>query len=188
MQKQLVSSHQIAQIVLRCLRDGKSVEIESLGRFRSAGDDSFSFAPPKAPRIFLAHINEDSAIALKIFVRLKAAGLNPWLDKKKLLAGQNWPRAIEKAIRSSDFFVPCFSKHSLVKRSRFNSELRIALECAEMQPLEEPFLIPVRLEDTIIPAKIADKIQYVDLFPNFEGGVARLVQAIETAAKAKVSS
>ena len=179
MQKQLVSSEQIAQIVLHCLREGKTVEIESLGKFRPENQDEFSFDPPKSPRVFLAHVEEDSAPVLKLYSKLKAAGLNPWMDKKKLLAGQNWPRAIEKAIRASDFFVPCFSKRALAKRSRFNSELRLAMECAELQPLEEPFIVPVRLEDTTVPAKIAEKIQYVDLFPNFDQGVQRLIQALK---------
>ena len=185
MQKQLISSEQIAQIVLRCLRDGKCVEIENLGRFRPSGDGSYSFDPPKTPRVFLAHVDEDSATVLRLYEKLKAAGLNPWIDKKKLLAGQNWPRAIEQAIRTCDFFVPCFSKRAMAKRGRFNSELRLGIECAELQPLEMPFIVPVRLELTEVPAKIAESIHYVDLFPNFDRGVSRLIKAIEIAGRQK---
>jgi hypothetical protein len=103
----------------------------------------------------------------------------PWMDKEKLLPGQNWPRSIERAIEISDAFVPCFSRRSLAKRGQFQSELRWAMDCARRIPLEETFLIPVRLEPCGVPKRISDQVQYVDLFPDWERGMRRLVRALK---------
>jgi hypothetical protein len=96
------------------------------------------------------------------------------MDQENLVPGQNWPRAIERAIELSDFFVGCFSRRSVVKRGHFQCELRYALDLAAKVPLEDIFLVPVRLDECEVPRQIARKTQYVDLFPNWEAGVERL--------------
>ena len=72
----------------------------------------------------------------------------------------------------------CFSRRSTTKRGSFHSELRYALACAAMVPLDEIFFIPVRFEECLVPARIAKKIQYVDLFPNWETGMERVLAII----------
>ena len=62
------------------------------------------------PQVFLAYVEEDFATVRELANGLQAAGFSPWLDKQKLLPGQNWPRSIQRAIGISDFFVPCFSR------------------------------------------------------------------------------
>ena len=52
----------------------------------------------------------------RLFDGLETRGLSPWLDRRKLLPGQNWPRAIEEAIETSDFFIACFSRLSVPRR------------------------------------------------------------------------
>ncbi len=76
----------------------------------------------------------------KLYTAFERKGLRPWLDKKKLMPGQNWPRAIETAIQTSDFFVACFSRRSTSKRGSFHSELRYALACASQGPAGRNFL------------------------------------------------
>jgi hypothetical protein len=124
-------------------------------------------------------VQEDLKFARKLYSALAGEGFDPWLDKKKLLPGQNWPRAIETAISTSDFFVACFSPRSVYKRGSFHSELRYALECASRVPLDEIFLIPARLEYCITPARIARQIEYVDLFPNWDEGIGRIVAVMQ---------
>ena len=65
------------------------------------------------------------------------------------------------------------------KRGGFQSEVRYALDCANRLPVDDVFLIPVRLDDCRVPARIQRETQYVDLFPSFEAGVERAVAAIE---------
>jgi hypothetical protein len=106
------------------------------------------------------------------------------MDKDKLIPGQNWPRAIRRAIEISDAFVACFSARSTCKRGPFQSELRWALQCAQRMPLEESFLIPVRLEACTVPRQIQERVQYVDLFPDWDAGVKKLVRAVKRTGRA----
>ncbi len=171
------SSTEIARIVRRCLERGGTVEIDGLGAFRpDAG--SFVFVPRLRPKVFLGYAVEDREAAERLFDDLERAGLDPWLDTRKLLPGQNWPRAIEQAIAISDFFVACFSQRSVPKRGHFQSELRYALDCATRLPLDEVFLIPARLEECRVPARVQREFHYVDLFPSWERGVQRILSMI----------
>jgi hypothetical protein len=94
---------------------------------------------------------------------------------RKLLPGQNWPRAIESAIETSDFFVACFSENSVHKTGGFQSEVRYALDCARRVPLDEIFVVPLRLDGCRVPRSIQREFQYVDFFPDWSRGIRRLV-------------
>jgi hypothetical protein len=143
-------------------------------------NQGFRFVAQTKPRIFIAYVEEDLGFAKELYQVFEQRGFRPWLDKKRLMPGQNWPRAIETAIHSSDFFVACFSRRSTTKRGSFHSELRYALACAARVPLDEIFFIPVRLEDCTLPGRIAKRIQYVDLFPDWETGVKRVLAVIQS--------
>jgi len=172
----------IVKVLRNSLARGRAVEVEGLGVFRSGSKRGYRFVPEARPRVFIAYVQEDFALARKLCDALKASGFSPWLDKDQLLAGQNWPRAIERAIGISDVFVACFSPRSVVKRGQFPSELRYALDCARRRPLEDLFLIPVRFEPCEIPRRIAEQTQYVDLFPDWERGMKRVVRSVRKAA------
>lgn len=181
----------IAEIVRESLARGHRVEIEGLGTFRATSrgaggadaKETYEFAPQTVAQVFIAYATEDLADARRLCAALQSQGCSPWLDKDKLLAGQNWPRAIERAIEVSDVFVACFSRRSITKRGMFQQELRYALECARRRPFDDPFLLPARLEECDMPGRIADHVQYVDLFPDWEKGVRRLARAIRKAAR-----
>jgi TIR domain-containing protein len=178
------SRHQVAEVVRMALDAGKTVEIEGLGTFQVAAEDhGYRFESQIAPEIFLAYVGEDLAPARRLCEALRAQGFSPWLDKDELLPGQNWPRAIERAIENSDAFVACFSTRSIVKRGQFQSELRYALDCARQRPLDQTFLIPVRLEECAVPRRISNQVQYVDLFPDWHKGVRRIARSIRKAAR-----
>ena len=186
-----ISWLQVAEVVRVALDAGKTVEIEGLGTFQVAArrasawrkDQGCQFEPQTAPEVFLAYVVEDLAPARRLCEALRAEGFSPWLDKDKLLPGQNWPRAIERAIEISDAFVACFSTRSIVKRGQFQSELRYALDCARQFPLDQTFLIPVRLEECAVPLRISSHVHYVDLFPDWHRGVRRIARSIRKAAR-----
>lgn len=156
------------------VRSGAAIEIDGLGCFELDGEQVV-FQPSNRPRVFLAYAKEDRAQVIKLAAALKKAGFEPWRDEEKLLPGQNWPRAIQRAIELSDFFVMCFSARSVAKRGFFHSELRHALDVAACVPLDEIFLIPVRLSDCEIPLQISRKTQYIDLFPDWHAGMKALL-------------
>jgi hypothetical protein len=169
------SCQQVARIVLRGVAEGKSVEIDGLGIFYPDARRGFRFVPRALPQVFIAYGAEDEPMAARLYEDLNRDGFRPWMDVRKLLAGQNWPRAIEAAIESSDFFVACFSGNSVRKKGGFQSELRYALDCARRVPLDEIYIVPLRLDDCAVPRIIQHELQYIDLFPDWDAGVDRLL-------------
>lgn len=173
-------ARQLAQIVIRGLAAGHPVEIDGLGVFHPDPTAGCRFEPITAPRVFLAYAKEDAASVERLYDDLEAAGFRPWMDIRKLLPGQNWPRAIESAIENSDFFVACFSSASVDKRGGFQAEIRYALDCARHLPLDEIFLVPVRLDPCRVPRSIQREFQYVDLFPDWADGILRVVATLQS--------
>lgn len=169
----------VAGVLKGCLEKGKRVEIDGLGEFRPVDGGGYEFVAHSLPRIFLAYVQEDAHSAERLFEEFRKHGFDPWLDRRKLLPGQNWPRAIEHAIETSEFFLACFSCRSVGKKGGFQAEIRYALDCARRVPLEDTFLIPVRLDECRVPARIRREIQYIDLFPDWERGFRRIVRVIE---------
>jgi hypothetical protein len=155
-----------------------AVEVDGLGTFRLGADGRVDFEAVTRPRVFLAYIEEDYTRVVPIYQALLAAGYDPWLDKRKLLPGQDWPLGIERAISVSDFFMPCFSRRALRKRGMFQREIRVALDCAAQMPLDDVFVVPVRLERCEVPRRIRSQIQYVDLFPDWRTGMESVVQSL----------
>jgi len=171
------------QSLVDLLRDrlarGESVDIPDLGTFEPGPGSGFQFTAHAKPHVFIAYVREDAGDARRLYRDLQRHDFNPWLDKERLLPGQNWPRAIELAIENADFFIPCFSRRSVSKRGVFHSELRYALDCADRTPLDDVFIIPVRLDDCAVPRGIASKYHCIDLHPDWNRGLARIVAVIE---------
>ena len=166
---------QLARIVTRGVAAGKTVEIDGLGVFSPDPQFGFRFEPRTLPQVFLSYAREDTEYAMRLYEDLDRARFSAWLDQKKLLPGQNWPRAIEAAIESSDFFLACFSSRSVRKRGGFQSEVRYALDCARQLPLDEIYIVPVRLDECTVPRAIQHQFQYIDLYPDWDAGVERLL-------------
>ena len=173
-----MNAEELAALICRSLQRSPAVEIEGLGVFAKDSRGDISFRRGDLPRVFIAYAAEDLELAEKLYLYFEAWGCAPWLDRHKLLPGQDWPRRIQESIESSDFFVACFSNHSVNKRGAFQAEVRQALECARKVPLDEVFLIPVRFDECRVPARIQRETQYVDLFPDWEAGFARILSIV----------
>ena len=176
-------SDSVLTMIRRALDSGKTVEIDGLGTFRPGAAGAYEFAAQTEPRVFIAYVEEDLKLARRLRDRISAAGCSTWMDKDKLMPGQNWPRTIRRAIEISDVFVACFSARSSIKRGPFQSELRWALECAQRMPLEQSFVIPIRFEPCAVPRQISERLQYVDLFPDWDAGVTKVVRALKKAGR-----
>lgn len=172
-----MTNRKVAGVVREALTRGATVEIDGLGSFRKIGE-RYHFRPYNRPRVFIAYVHEDAEAAARIFDHLSSIGFDPWMDQRKLLPGQNWTRAIRNALQTSDLAICCFSHNSIRKRGGFQAEVRFAIETARTLPLDQIFLLPVRLNACLVPAEVARETQYVDLFPDWDVGMSRVVAAI----------
>lgn len=175
----MLTIEELGRLIERSLRRSPAIEIDGLGVFERDKKGSVSFHRSNAPRVFIAYAVEDRGSAERLFDGFTARGYSAWMDQRRLLPGQNWPERIEDAILSSDFFVACFSNRSVGKRGGFQTELRYALDCASSIPLDDVFVIPARLDDCRVPARIKRETQIADLFPDWEAGFAQIIEMIE---------
>lgn len=95
------------------------------------------------PRIFLSYAKEDKDRVASIYRKLLTERLNPWLDVKDLLPGQDWDKEIISAIRRARFVLVFLSNQSINKRGYIQKEIREALDVAEQMPDGEIFILPV---------------------------------------------
>ena len=119
---------------------------------------------PRQLRVFLCHASQDKAAVRELYNALKSEGwIDPWLDKAKILPGQDWEVVIEKAVEVSDVVIACLSNQSVSKEGYVQREIRYAYDIALDKPEETIFLIPLRLDDCSIPRKLKT-LHWVDYF------------------------
>ena len=53
-------------------------------------------------KVFLCHAHSDKDAVKALYTRLTKDGVDAWLDKEKLLPGQDWELKIRKAVREID--------------------------------------------------------------------------------------
>ena len=170
--------HPLIKLIDNDLRSGASIEMDGLGRFKLSSSNQVTFKFHGRIPVFLAYAHEDRPRAKRLSAALRKAGFEPWLDEEKLLPGQNWPRAIERAIDECEFFIACYSRKSVSKRGPFQREIAYALDAALHIPLDDIYFIPVRLDDCALPVDIARKVQHVDLFAGWNRGTQKLIHAM----------
>ncbi|MGH8627214.1 MAG: toll/interleukin-1 receptor domain-containing protein [Gammaproteobacteria bacterium] len=130
------------------------------------------------PTVFLSYAHEDRPEATRLYADLTAAGLPVWFDQESLLPGQQWKPAIRTAIRNSRFFVALMSSRSSMKRGFVNREFAEAFEVLEEFAESAVFLIPVRLDDCEPAHSRLLDLHTVNLFPDWDAGVTRLLRAL----------
>lgn len=125
-------------------------------------------------KVFLCHAHADRDAVYALYTRLIKDGVHAWLDKEKLLPGQDWEYEIRKAVRESDVIIVCLSKQFNQAGFR-QKEVRWALDTAMEKPEGEIFIIPARLEecDTLESLR---KWHWVDLFE--KNGYRKLTLAL----------
>lgn len=102
---------------------------------------------------FISHDPDDGQAADCLQHLLEVAGIRVWRDAADLLPGQDRRTEIRKAISEGALvFIACFSRNSLARsRSVQNEELLLAVEQLRMRLPDDPWLIPVRFDDSRVP-------------------------------------
>jgi len=117
--------------------------------------------------IFMSYASEDFDKVHPFYSRLKKEGARVWMDKENLLPGQDWEFAIRKQIKDSDFFLVFLTNNSVTKRGFLQKEIKLALDLWDEKLPDDIFLIPIRLDDCIVPDSLA-KFHRVDIFDHEE--------------------
>lgn len=140
-----------------------------------------------AGHAFISYVREDSHRIDQLQLSLEAAGIPVWRDTEDLWPGEDWRTKIREAITGNALvFIACFSRAGLGRhRSYQNEELVLAIEQLRLRRPDDPWLIPVRLDECEIPdrdlggGRTLTSIQRADLFGDrSDEEVARLIAAV----------
>jgi hypothetical protein len=129
----------------------------------SLGESKIEIPQAHRLRAFLCHSSDDKPAVRRLYHRLVDDGIDPWLDEKKLLPGQDWQYEIWKAVRTSDNVIVCLSRNSITKEGFVQKEIKYALDVAEEKPEGTLFLIPVKLEECNTPERLR-RWHWLDFF------------------------
>jgi len=143
--------------------------------------------PDRKLRVFLCHSSQDKPIIRELYQRLLAEGwIDPWLDTKKLLPGQDWRMAIEEAVETADNIIICLSGNSVTKEGYVQKEMRYAQEISLEKPEGTIFLIPLRLEDCEAPRGLRF-FQWTNYFDEYkEQGYKDLLESLRIRLNEKI--
>ena len=155
-------------------------QIEAIDKpsLRNSGDQTL--AEYRRPlRVFLCHSSDDKPVVRRLYSRLVSDEIAAWLDEERILPGQDWKKAISKALQASDVIIVCLSQSSVTKSGYLQKEIMSALELAEEQPEDTIFIIPLKLEECWVPERLS-RWHWVNLFA--EDGYERLRRALQARA------
>jgi len=138
-------------------------------------------SPSRPLNVFLCHAKEDKESVIQLYEELNEYGVDPWMDEKDILPGQDWELEIRKAIRNCHAVLVCLTEHSVSKRGYVQKEIKFALDTSEREPEGAIFVVPVRFEECSVPSRL-QYAQWLDLFE--ENGFDTLLKALEQRANA----
>lgn len=136
-------------------------------------------------KVFMSYASENIEQARRLYQELSAVrGVEAWFDKESLMPGMKWRPAIRKAIREANYFLALLSSSASSRRGFVHKEMKEALEILDEFPEDQTYIIPARLDDCQPPFDELREIHHVDLFPQWEAGVERLLRVIRPATEA----
>jgi hypothetical protein len=110
-------------------------------------DDDFSDGEMQPGSIFISYAHEDVAAARRLRDFLDEAGLDVWLDKRRLGAGDDYGEKIRRNIKNCSFFLPILSENV---EKRLEGYFRREWKMAEDRSLGiaegVPFIVPVAVD------------------------------------------
>ena len=131
--------------------------------------------------IFLSYVSEDRARVLPFYELLDAHNLNPWMDCKSILSGQNWDYEITTALERSDIVVIFASENSVDKRGYAQKEINFAIEKIKEKLASDIYVIPVQLDQVDFPSSLKG-IQFLRTENKSQSAVEQeLLDSIDTA-------
>jgi hypothetical protein len=134
---------------------------------------SFSLARPV--QVFISYARADVDIVSNIYQTLLDSKHDSWMDIYSIKGGEDWLRAIYRAIEECPIFLAVLSNNSVSRRGVIQKELRKALDKWEGMLPDDIYIIPVRIDDCPIP-DLLKHIQVLDW--NNGKGENKLLEAV----------
>lgn len=128
--------------------------------------------------VFLSYAREDGALARRLYEDLRYNGVDVWFDQETILPGQRWKDAIADGIRSARYVIPLLSTRSVNKVGVVQAEVRRALDELTNYPPNQIFVVPARLDECTPTHLELRELNWVDLFPEWEAGLDRILRVI----------
>ena len=132
----------------------------------------------KQRTVFISYAREDSDWAARLVNELQARGIKTWFDRENLLPGQDWDMELGKAIEECRYFLALLSHHSVNKQGVVQREVKKALSLRDNHPPGSAYILPVRIDDCNPAHPDLKRLQWLDLFDDWEYGIRRLLKVI----------
>lgn len=107
-------------------------------------------------RVFLSYAKENVDKVDDIYHFLHASGIDVWMDKYGIIAGEKWNQRIDSEIESSAVFIAFLSRASVSKTGTVQREFKFALEQQLKRPEGSIFVIPAMIEECEIPGMFSE--------------------------------
>jgi hypothetical protein len=129
-------------------------------------------------KVFISYSSLDKPFARRLEASLRLAGVDVWLDEKKLLIGDSIIKELGNAIDKSDFVVAVLSNHS-VRSTWVEKELVLAM--TQEQEREAKVVLPIKIDNCIVPTFLRDKL-YADFSEtvSFDDALYGLLAVVST--------
>lgn len=122
--------------------------------------------PTKKLTVFLCYASQDRPQVQGLYDRLiREPWIEPWMDAKRLIPGQQWEYVIEDTVERADAVIVCLSRNSVAKEGYIQKEIKMIMELSERKPENSIYIIPLRLDDCEAPRQIR-KYHFVDYYPS----------------------
>jgi TIR domain-containing protein len=132
-------------------------------------------AKPGPPKVFISHASEDKAFVLDFAGRLRARGIDAWLDRWEILPGDSFVRKIFEGIAQAKAVIVVISRHSVDK-----PWVREELDVAVVRKINDIIkLIPVVIDDSKVPVCLQATLwERIGDLKNYDDSVDRVVASI----------
>lgn len=119
--------------------------------------------------VFISYAKEDADFARDLYLGLRDAELNPWMDKPPaphhldgLIPGEDWKARLDQEIRNAQRVIMILSENSIAKVGYVQREFRLALDVMNSLPTGDRFAVPLLIDDCKPPDLIVGQIRLSD--------------------------
>lgn len=135
-------------------------------------------------KVFLSYAKEDKDFILECYEELKRKRFDPWMDEHDLLPGQAWDNCLKSNMKTTDVVLIFMSSKSVSKIGYVQKELNYFVDKRREFPENFIYLIPVQLDQCIVPESISNEIQFINIDSDLTGKEwDKVLRSLELAAE-----